>query len=183
MSDHQAFSSSISSTINRRTLLVQSALLLAGVSSPFAHAKKAGASTEALWAAELAKTDGSMQKMQDYRQKRPLLINFWASWCAPCIEELPLLNSLLADFETAGWEMLGIAVDTPANVKRFTARTSINFETVIAGSPGIRLSRELGNTSGGLPFTVVLDSGGNIADSHAGLLKEDLLKEWLQRVK
>ncbi|SHE72086.1 Thiol-disulfide isomerase or thioredoxin [Lampropedia hyalina DSM 16112] len=168
-----------------RHLAQASAVLSMGMGMPVwqaAASTPAGNSTDAFWQAELPGLDGQPQPLNAYRGK-PLLVNFWASWCAPCVKELPLLNTFHHALPTGEWQVLGIAVDTASNIQRFLQRTSVDFPTLVAGSAGLQLSRGLGNTSGGLPFTVVFDSSGQVIERVSGLVEEGQLQQWRATVR
>ncbi|MDH4481907.1 MAG: TlpA disulfide reductase family protein [Rhodoferax sp.] len=108
----------------------------------------------------------SMQSLQG----RPLLINFWATWCPPCVEELPLINAFFQQNQANGWQVLGLAVDKPALVLSFLARNPLAFPVAMAGFGGTELSKALGNLSGGLPFSVTLNAKGGIIQRKMGQL-------------
>ncbi len=93
---------------------------------------------------------------------RPLLINFWATWCPPCVEELPLINAFYQENKANGWQVLGLAVDKGAQVNAFLEKTPLAFPVGMAGFGGTELSRTLGNLTGALPFTIALDAKGYI---------------------
>src|SRR5688500_16142451 len=101
-------------------------------------------------------------------QGRVLVCNFWATWCAPCREEMPLLDALQARHAKNGVQVVGIALDNVANVGEFLKSTHIAYPLLIAGATGIELMRRLGNSAGGLPFTVVLDRRGRVAERKLG---------------
>lgn len=91
---------------------------------------------------------------------RPLLLNFWATWCAPCVKELPQINAFHDEFNPKGWQVLGLAVDAPTPVRGFLAKLPLKFPVALAGLTGTDLSRTLGNSKGGLPFTVAFGAQG-----------------------
>jgi thiol-disulfide isomerase/thioredoxin len=91
---------------------------------------------------------------------RPLLLNFWATWCAPCVKELPELNQFQQEFGPQGWQVLGLAVDAPTPVRQFLARLPLQFPVALPGLTGTDLSKTLGNTKGGLPFSVAFNAQG-----------------------
>lgn len=101
-------------------------------------------------------------------QGRALVCNFWATWCAPCREEIPLLNAAQQQHGAEGLQVVGIAIDNAANVRKFSESTKINYPVLLADSSVISLMRRLGNTSGGLPFTVLLDRRGRLAQHKLG---------------
>jgi thiol-disulfide isomerase/thioredoxin len=109
---------------------------------------------------------------------KPLLLNFWATWCPPCIEEMPLLDRFHAANRANGWQVLGMAVDQGAAVERFLARTPVGFAITLAGMSGVELSRSMGNPAGGLPFTVVFDGAGRIVQRKIGQVNAQDLQQW-----
>lgn len=135
------------------------------------------AAEAAFWQMTFATPDGQQLGMAALRGK-PLLLNFWATWCPPCIDELPLISSFYQQNLAKGWQVLGLAVDQLDPVKSFLAATPVAFPVAMAGMPGIELSRSLGNLSGGLPFTVVLGSDGLLAHRKIGRVTPDDLRAW-----
>lgn len=104
-----------------------------------------------------------------------LVVNFWASWCEPCREEIPGLLSMQRKYEANGLQVLGIAVDTPDNAKAAATAMGIAYPVLIGGIGSIDLTRRLGNKAGALPYTVILDREGGLVRSHLGLLREPQL--------
>ena len=98
-------------------------------------------------------------------QGRVVLFNFWATWCAPCREEMPLLDAIGRKYAVS---VVGIGIDSDAKIRDFVANVGVRYEMLVAGLDAIRLVKELGNPSGGLPFTVVLDPAGRIAHRKLG---------------
>ncbi len=113
---------------------------------------------------------------------KPLLVNFWATWCPPCVEELPLLNAFYGQQRDQGWQVLGLAVDQSSAVRTFLQRLPLDFPVAMAGLGGTDLTKSLGNTTGGLPFTVVVNAKGAIAHRKLGKVSPGDLKQWAQRV-
>lgn len=121
--------------------------------------------------------DGAPLLLEGFRG-RPLLVNFWATWCPPCVEELPLLNRFYGENKDKGWQVIGLAVDKADSVKRFLARLPLDFPVGMAGMEGTELARSLGNSAGGLPYTVVFGPHGRVAERKIGQVQEADLQAW-----
>jgi len=111
---------------------------------------------------------------------RPLVLNFWATWCPPCVEELPLLDGFFRQNSANGWQVVGLAIDQPSAVRTFLGKTPVSFPVGLAGLTGTDLGKSLGNQSGGLPFTVALDKRGQVIQRKMGRVTEADLGRWLQ---
>ncbi|TSE34379.1 TlpA family protein disulfide reductase [Tepidimonas charontis] len=136
---------------------------------------------QTLWTLRWQRPDGGEVVAADYRG-RPLLINFWATWCPPCIEELPLLERFWQQQRPRGWTVLGLAIDQPSAVRQFLQRQPLTFPIGLAGLGGTDLARQLGNARGGLPFTVVLDARGRVAQRKLGQVTADDLRQWAEAI-
>ena len=117
--------------------------------------------TAAFFAANLPDMEGVVTSMSKWRNE-PLVINFWATWCPPCVKEMPDLNELAHANPKA--RFLGIAIDTSANVREFVTKVPVSYPIFIAGHTGIDLVRALGNPAGGLPFTVLVSPAGRAVE-------------------
>ncbi len=109
---------------------------------------------------------------------KPLILNFWATWCPPCIEEMPLLDRFFSKNNINGWQVLGLAIDQPAAVSAFLRHNPVRFPIALAGLAGADLSRSIGNIGGGLPFTAVFDRGGDVAHRKIGRVTPAELALW-----
>ncbi|MDT7834394.1 TlpA disulfide reductase family protein [Aquabacterium sp. OR-4] len=143
----------------------------------------AGGSPElqALWPLRFDRPEGGELAMASLRGK-PLVINFWATWCAPCVRELPELDRFHRDFAGRGWQVLGLAIDGPTPVREFLGRVKLGFPIGLAGLDGTELVRALGNTHGGLPFSVLVDAAGRIAQRKLGETSYAELSGWAARL-
>jgi thiol-disulfide isomerase/thioredoxin len=155
----------------------------AGLGGWWWHAAQRVAHTdvdEAFWAMHFARPQGGELRLSDYRGK-PLLLNFWATWCPPCIKELPELDRLYrAQGERLG--IVGLAIDGLAPVQTFLARQPVGFAVGMAAMAGTDLSRSLGNTAGVLPFTVLLGANGNVAQRKIGETHFEELETWVKHL-
>jgi thiol-disulfide isomerase/thioredoxin len=109
---------------------------------------------------------------------KPLLVNFWATWCPPCVEELPLIDAFWRQNQTNGFQVVGLAIDQPSAVRRFLQRQALGFPLGLAGLGGTELAKSLGNSSGGLPFSVFFNADGTIWRKKLGQLSPDDLAQW-----
>jgi len=111
-------------------------------------------------------------------QGKPLLVNFWATWCPPCVDELPLINDFFVKNKANGWQVLGLAVDKLQAVESFLKKMPLEFPVGMAGFAGTELSRSFGNLAGGLPFTVVLGGNGSVLHRKMGRVHPEDLQLW-----
>jgi len=157
-------------TPGRRDALILGAVALGaaaigGVAGALALQARSGAAD--LLASRFHDLSGQPRRLLEW-QDRSLVCNFWATWCAPCREEIPLLNAAQQKYAQEGIQMVGIALDNAANVSEFAESVKIAYPVLLAGPPAIDLMRRLGNASGGLPFTVLLDRHGRLAGRKLG---------------
>ena len=131
-----------------------------------------------LLSANLLDLDGKARRLRDW-QGTALLCNFWATWCAPCREEIPLLVAAKQHGLPERTEIVGIALDQVANVRDFAESYKIRYPLLVGGSEAIDLLRELGNQAGALPYTVAVDRTGAVVWRHLGAVKEGELRKVL----
>ena len=170
-------------TASRRTWLlaaVAGTAACAGTMLAWRRHSSAGPASdpqEALWKLAFSTPTGDTLAMSSLRGK-PLIVNFWATWCPPCVEELPMLDSFYRQHAARGWQVVGLAVDQPAAVSMFLDRRPVSFPIAMAGLAGTSLARDLGNQQGGLPYTLVFDSAGGILGRKMGQLLQEDLDRW-----
>jgi thiol-disulfide isomerase/thioredoxin len=131
-----------------------------------------------LFASKFADLDGKIRQMDEWKSML-LLCNFWATWCAPCREEIPLLMDARAKYAPSGFEVVGIAIDNVDKVRQYAASMKISYPVLVAEAEGLELMRQLGNSGGGLPYTVLADRGGAIVRRKLGALKAPELDDIL----
>jgi thiol-disulfide isomerase/thioredoxin len=131
-----------------------------------------------LTGARLPDLDGTPQSVSQWRGK-VVVVNFWATWCAPCREEIPMLVRLQEKYAARGLQLVGIAIDQPDKVRPYAAEMRMNFPILIGSADGIELTRQLGNKAGVLPYSVVLGRDGKIASREVGALKEPRIEALL----
>lgn len=135
-------------------------------------------SGKSLPALTLPDLEGRAHALNDYRGRR-LLINFWASWCGPCLEEMPALNQAQKKFGDHGAIVLGIAMDEPDRVRAFLAEHPVSYPILLGELDSPSTSLQLGDTREILPFSVLIDADGRIITTHAGVLSHVQLEQWL----
>ncbi len=140
----------------------------------------AGGGPAGLWQMRFDAPDGSEVRMASFKGQ-PLLLNFWGSWCPPCVAEMPDLDRFAKTFGPAGWRVVGLAVDNPKAVREFLARKPVSYTIAVAGFEGAGLSRELGNEQAAMPFSVVFRPDGSIALTKTGAAHWAELQTWVER--
>jgi len=128
-------------------------------------------------------TDLSAQTWGAERFKgKTVVINFWATWCPPCIEELPLIDAFYKANQSKSFQVVGLAVDQPSQVRRFLTQKPLQFPNGLAGMVGSELGVSLGNAQSALPYSVLFDAKGRLLAQKAGKLDQKDLDSWLQKV-
>ena len=186
--------------MTKKNLLVYGviALLFAGVgaylsarSKATAPATSTTASTSAssaptpvaaLFAQSMNDVAGKSQALAQYKGKA-LLVNFWAPWCGPCVQEMPELSTLSTEVAAQGINIIGVGIDSPTNIAQFSTKYKIAYPIYVAGMAGTDLASKLGNTAGGLPYTVLIGADGQVKKTYLGRLKFDELKADLAALK
>ena len=137
----------------------------AGVTGPVAE----------LYKQSLPDTKGVQQALAKYKGQA-LLVNFWAPWCGPCVQEMPELSALATGEEGKKLKVIGIGIDTATNITEFNDKFKISYPLYVSGMGGTELSRAFGNSGGGLPYTVLIGADGQVKKTYLGRLKFDELR-------
>lgn len=117
-------------------------------------------------------------------QGKILILNFWATWCPPCLKEIPAFIKLQTQYQPQNLQFVGIAIENLNNVKNFALTKQINYPMLIADKTGMALSKKLGNLAGVVPFSVVISPNGQIIHRQQGefttteILK--LIQPWIK---
>ena len=120
--------------------------------------------------------DGKPANSQNWRGN-VLVVNFWASWCPPCVEEMPALDRIAQEYASKNVLIVGIGIDSPSNIREFLQKTPVSYPIVLGGLEGSNLSKQMGNTQGALPYTVVINPKGKSIYTKLGKISEEELKK------
>ena len=163
---------------------LQSRIAPASTPAPAAPAAPASQLVETLPRFQLADRAGQMRSLQDW-PNQALIVNFWATWCAPCRREIPLLQQLQRDHAGEGFQVIGIAVDFRDKVLSYADEMKIDYPLLIGEQEALDAAAAFGVTTVGLPFTVFSDRQGRIVTAHLGELtaaEADLILDAVRRV-
>ncbi len=133
----------------------------------FQPAPPADTAVGALMQLSMKDSNGKQRKMSEWKGKT-LLLNFWAPWCPPCVDEMPELVALQAERADKNFQIVGIGIDSPDNIRQFSEKHKITYPLLLGGLEGTELSRQFGNESGGLPFTVLITPDGTVRKTYMG---------------
>lgn len=136
-------------------------------------------STKAFFAASLPDENGVTQALNQYKGKI-IVLNFWATWCPPCREEMPELSQLHTENQSNNVVVLGIAIDDIGLVKEFTRETPVSYPLFAAEDEGMALGSDLGNDKGVLPYTVIINANGHVVKTYFGRINKALLEASLK---
>lgn len=121
---------------------------------------------------------GTQHMLADYRGKI-IVVNFWATWCTPCVEEIPELSRLQSEYGARNVQFVGIGIDNATNIAEFQKKVHADYPLLVAGANGSDLIRAFGDTAGALPYTLVLDRMGTVRATKLGKVDEAELRRWL----
>lgn len=128
----------------------------------------------------LPDSDGQVRSISEWDGKL-LLVNFWATWCPPCLHEIPVFIELQARYADRGVQFLGIAIDEAENVNAFAEQAGLNYPTLIGQLDAIEITKAFGNRTGGLPFTVVIAPDGEIIARHTGAMSRSQAESVIEK--
>jgi thiol-disulfide isomerase/thioredoxin len=135
----------------------------------------------ALLAQTMNDAGGTPQALSKWKGKA-MVVNFWAPWCAPCVKEMPELAELATELGKKDVAVIGIGIDSPANIAQFAEKFKISYPLYVAGMSGTDLARQFGNSGGGLPYTVLIGADGQVRKTYLGELKFDELRADLAKL-
>ncbi|BBP02477.1 TlpA family protein disulfide reductase [Sulfuriferula nivalis] len=130
--------------------------------------------SDAIFKARIADLAGVRQPLAQWRGKI-LVVNFWATWCPPCRQEVPEFIALQKQYGDQGLQFVGIALDEKAKIQNFMDEVGINYPVLVGDLEAVALAQTSGNRLGGLPYTVVIDQKGNIVATEMGALSKEKL--------
>jgi len=129
-------------------------------------------------AIELPDLDGRLHRLSDYRGRR-ILLNFWATWCVPCLKEMPALSQAQEKFGEHDAIVIGIAMDEPDRVRAFLAAHPVNYPILMGRIEEPNTSVQFGDANQILPYSVLIGEDGRMITAHAGILSPPQLEQWL----
>ena len=133
-------------------------------------------SIKAFFANSWQTPEGKPANSDDWRGKI-LVVNFWASWCPPCVEEMPTLDKIAQEYASKNVLIVGIGIDSPSNIREFLEKTPVSYPIVIGGLEGSNLAKQMGNSQGALPYTVIVNQNGKAVFTKLGKISEEELKK------
>jgi peroxiredoxin len=128
---------------------------------------------------ELDDMNGAIVSAADFDGK-VLLLNFWASWCKPCIEEMPMLSLLQENYAGSGVQVLGIALDDPQKAREFASKLAVRYPILVGTVNTILAGRQYGNRDGMLPYSVLVDTNGIVRWAYLGALNQEELETQIE---
>jgi len=161
------------------------AVLFAGAGYLFYEWRSGGrppnpvATGQMVLAAKFMGLDNQPQALGQWRGK-VLIVNFWATWCAPCREEIPVFIKFQDQYGARGVQFIGLAIDQKERAGPYARDIGINYPVLVGGLEGMDFARQVGNSRGVLPFTLVIDRSGKVVTTEIGVLKPEKLESLLK---
>jgi thiol-disulfide isomerase/thioredoxin len=147
--------------------------------SPPASPAARQAAVDALLDTQFATSEGQWQKLSAWRGK-VLVVNYWATWCPPCREEMPMFSLLHDKYQDQGVQFVGIGIDSVDKIREFQTKEKVSYPLLVGTFDAMTSSQRLGNTAQALPFTVIIDRQGRLDLVKLGKLTEAELESKLQ---
>lgn len=165
----------------RKALALGGVAAAAAVGGAFVGALvvQSGSGAARLLSASFLDLEGRTRRLREW-SGQVLMCNFWATWCTPCREEVPLLVAAKQQYAGKGLEIVGIGIDHATKIRDFAANYQVNYEMLVAGSETIEIMRDLGNKAAALPYTVLLDRSGRLAGQRLGAFRREELAQVLK---
>ncbi|MFM8340633.1 MAG: TlpA family protein disulfide reductase [Methylomonas sp.] len=154
------------------------AALIAGILFSIKHNDKQRIDTSIM----LIDLQENSHKLEEWKGKW-VILNFWATWCQPCREEIPSFIKLQSEFKDNNLQVIGIAIDQIEDVNEFVKSYSFNYPILIGQDQAISLAVQLGNQRQGLPFTVLISPSGKVLNRHLGAINHPQLQEFINPYK
>ncbi|HYA75937.1 MAG TPA: TlpA disulfide reductase family protein, partial [Burkholderiaceae bacterium] len=167
-----------SAFIRFATLILVLALVGALVVKTVARRNAEASAAERLYARSFDDAEGHLQALSQWRGQY-LVVNFWATWCAPCVAEMPELDRLQRQFAGRNVAIVGIGIEGEQQVREFRDRLGLRLTLLAGGYDALSLARDFGDVQGVLPYTVLLSTKGEVLHSRAGALQSGQMQAWL----
>jgi thiol-disulfide isomerase/thioredoxin len=131
---------------------------------------------------ELADASGRAVSVDSF-DGRVFLVNFWASWCVPCVDEMPMLSQLHRDYAGQDFAVVGIALDDPQRAREFAQELQVEYPVLFGRADAMRVGRRYGNREGMLPYSVLVDAEGIIRWTRLGVLHRSEIEAQLAAMR
>lgn len=149
--------------------------------SPMTHAASSKLGQQKIPEFSLPDIDGKPRSIREWDGKI-IILNFWATWCPPCLRETPLFVELQETYGSQGLQFIGVAIDDLQAVRDFTNTYGINYPILIGAEEAIKIAKQYGNRAGVLPFTLIIDRSGRVALEQMGELTRDVAEKAIRKL-
>ncbi len=156
-------------------------IVVIALSIAYSQSQNSSKSTQALFAASFPDEKGQVLALKQYAGKI-VVLNFWATWCEPCRDEMPELSTLHSESKNKNIVVLGLAIDDVNAINEFSKQTKVSYPLFAADMQGMELASNLGNDKGVLPYTVIIKADGSVAKTYFGRVTKPLLEETLLKI-
>jgi thiol-disulfide isomerase/thioredoxin len=133
-----------------------------------------------LFALKVPAADGVERPLKAWQGKL-LIVNFWATWCTPCVEEMPALQQFADEYAPRNVAVIGIGVDDADKIRDFRRQHQLRIPLLTAGFDGMQIAQQLGNPQPVLPYTAVITPGGRVVEEHSGRVEQPELRRWVDQ--